>query len=362
MKRAMLFSLAVLGITLFSGGLGADTIELKNNKKFLKVKVSKEGLQKVEYRKPGLPPQSIDSEKVRTIRYDSGGQEYKSGLAALAERAYIDAAEFFMNVADETSQDVLRAHCIYRAAECLQKAGVWKDSISLFTQFVKENRNHRLYPNALENCAICYLNSRDLPKAEKGFSFLNTKVGELNLSDFWKYSSEYWMIYVKESKQSSQRSLTAYQDLYTKTSKEHPAIANKVRLRIGRVYISSKKYGDALALFNEIIDNRFESDREIVAWAFMSRGFCTMSMAAGMKKGAKAEFKKALYDLLRVVVHYEDVGSPQAEAMFWAGKCFQNLGEDVKDSTKRWRGLYNRIRTEWPGSPFAPDASKELGS
>ncbi len=361
MKRAMLFSLAILCMAVFTGVLSADTIELHQGKSFLKVKVSKEGLKKVEYRKSGLPPQSIDSEKVKLVRYDSGGQEYKTAVAALDERAFADAADLFMTVAEETSQDVLRAHCLFRAAECLQKAGNWKDAISTFTTFVKENKNHRLYPNALENCAICYLNSRDRDKAEKGFSFLQSKVSELGLSDYWKYTTAYWLIYIKESKQSTDRSLNAYQDLYKQTSRDHPSIANKVRLRIGRVYISSKKYGDALALFNEIIDNRFKSDREIVAWAFMSRGFCTMSMAAGMRKGAKAEFKKALYDLLRVYVHYEDVGSPQAEAMFWAGKCFQNLGEDVKDSAKRWRSLYNRIQSDWPGSPFAQDAAKELG-
>ena len=59
------------------------------------------------------------------------------------------------------------------------------------------------------------------------------------------------------------------------------------------------------------------------------------------------------------MVHYKDIGSPQAESMYFAGKCFQNLGG--KDSAKRWQGLYRRLTREWPGSPWAKDAALELG-
>ncbi len=137
---------------------------------------------------------------------------------------------------------------------------------------------------------------------------------------------------------------------------KYPDVANKCRLRIGRVLLMEKKYDEAVKFCDEIIENRMDADREVVAGAYLIRGRCRMSRTNPKPK--PEDYKEALYDLLRVVVHYKDVGGPQAEAMYFAGKCFQLLGG--KDSARHWQGLYRRLQREWPASPWTKEATKEL--
>lgn len=358
MKRLTFIALAITGLFVLAGGLQADTIELTDGKKFLRVKVVKEGLLKVEYKKPGLPTQYVDSIRVKDIKYDGTGQEYKTARETYDNGAFAEAAGLFRDVADNTSKAPFKAHCLYRAAVAFQKGGEYKTAVQAFTEFANATPDHRLYPDALQNRAICYLALGDTQKAEAAFALLKKKVEEKGLPEFWQLEAEYWATFMLERK-SPDKAEAAFKDLYDRTKKNYPSIANKARLRIGRVYMRQRKYKQAFDLFDEIIQNRnpdSESEREIVAWAYLSRGNCVMNMP---KKGdGKAEFKKALYDMLRVVHQYEDIGVTQAEAMYWAGKCFQQVGG--KDATKHWQGLFRRLQRKWPGTSWAQEAAKEV--
>jgi len=360
MKRLTIFSLVAFGLAVLASGVRADTIELTEGKKMVRVKVQKEGLLKVEYKKPGLPLQYIDSDRVKLIEYDSTGNDYKAAVDAFDNGGFSEAAELFTVVADNSdSRPVFRAHCLYRSAECHQKAGDWQSGIGRFTEFANEFNEHRLYPHALENRAICFMNNQELDKAQSAFTLFESKVKEKGLPEYWTHEAAFWMAFMSE-RSSSSKALKSYRDLYEATKETHPTVANKARLRIGRVYMASKNYDEALALFTEIIDNRDPnnaSEREVVSWAYLSRGNCIMNMP---KKGdGKEEFKNALFDMLHAVYHYQDVGATQAESMFWAGKCFQHIGG--KDSGKQWQALFHRIQREWAGTSWAQDATKELG-
>ena len=194
---------------------------------------------------------------------------------------------------------------------------------------------------------------------QQAFDLLAKMVSDKGMGEFWQHESKYWQILVRESKDRN-KAKKDYQDLFDATRESFPSIANKARLRIGRIDVHEKRFKEALALFDEIIDNRFASDREVVAWAYLSRGNCKMNMP---KQGdGKAQFKDALFDLVRVWAHYEDVGGPQAEAMYWSAKCLQYLGEDVKESTRRWQTLFRRIQHDWPGTQWAKLATSEIGA
>ena len=360
MKRLTIFTLLVLGLVVLASGIQADTIELKEGKKLLRVKVQNEGLLKVEYKKPGLPDQFIDSDRVKLIKYDSTGNDYKAASEAFDNGGFAEAAELFTVVADNSeSRPVFRAHCLYRSAESYQKAGDWKNGVSRFTEFANQFSDHRLYPSALENRAICFMNDQELDKAKAAFALFQSKVKEKGLTEYWQHEAAFWMAFIDERDNPS-RAQKSYQELYEATKENYPTVANKARLRIGRVLMDSKNYDQALALFTEIVDSRDpnnEEEREVVAWAYLSRGNCIMNMP---KQGeGKEEFKKALFDMLRVVLHYSDVGATQAEGMFWAGKCFQHLGG--QDAAKKWQSLFRRIQREWPETTWAQEATKELG-
>ncbi len=361
MKHLKIFSLVGVAFLMFASLIQADTIELKDGKLLLRVKIQKEGLLKVEYKKPGLPTQYVDSLRVKEIKYDSTGNEYKAAKEAVSNQAFREASDLYLVVADKSDhRPVFRAHCLFKAADYAKMAADWNGAVEGFTLFCNEYPDHRLYPAGLENRAIALLNRGDPAKAKSAFGLFQKKVKEKGLPDYWKFEAEYWMNFMLERENPSKAS-KVYRDIYDKTKDSYPTIANKARLRIGRVLMQQKQYKNAVKLFDEIIDNRDPNDvseREVLSWAYLSRGHCVMNMP--MKGDGKAEFKAALYDMLRAVYHYEDVGSTQAEGMFWAGKCFQSLGGP--ESGKKWQALYRRIQREWPGTQWAQLAAKEVSN
>jgi TolA-binding protein len=343
-----------IGFILILGVGRADTIEMTNGDIKPKVQVVKEGLHKVIYKKAGLPDQSVPSDKVKEVKYHATGPDYKTAMAAYADGDYETAAGLYRDYADSLSdkKTALKAHCYFMVADCLQKARMWKEAIVEFTQFANVYQDHRLFPQALLNRAISYIGNQEMKKAQEGFTLLREQVSKKKLSDFWRHEVEYWLISMREDR-DPKNALDDYKALY-EASKEFPTVSSKARLGIGQVLIKQKKFKDAHSFFSEIIENRVDADRAILAGAYLGRGRCTLNQPSPKEE----DFKSALFDLLRVVLYYSDVDAWQAEAMYWAGKCFQNLGG--KDSGKHWQSLYRRLQREWPGTNWAQLASKEI--
>ncbi|MHC4946602.1 MAG: tetratricopeptide repeat protein [Planctomycetota bacterium] len=356
MKSVSMIFLAVLCLISFQQWVCADTIEMLDGSKKTKVQVIEENLEKVIYKTPRLPNQSVPSDKVREVKFYASAADFKTAQEAYKNQDFLTAAGMFKEYADSLSDNkaALRAHCLYRVAECYHKSGKWKEAISAINIFTKTYPDHRLYPQAIKDRAICYLGSGDKRRATAEFESLKKDVSKKKMSEVWKYEVEYWLIFLDEKK-SPKKALADYTALYKKVAEFYPEVANKARLRIGRVLIDQKKFDEALSFFTEIIDKRLEAAREVVAGAYLGRGLCTIRK----RKPTNDDFKNALFDLLRVVVHYKEVGDHQAEAMYYAGKCFQQLGDE--DSTKRWKSLYTRLVREWPNTAFGQKAANEIG-
>lgn len=356
MKRSLI-SFAVFALLLTAEAAAQrDSIERTDGNMILKVTIIEETIQNVVYRKSGVGQQRVPSDKVKEVKYYSPSSDYKTAMETYAKEDYATACSLFEEFASNLDPDkkgALLAFCMYRAAECRFKMGEWDTARQGFTDFANMNQNHRLYPNALLERVKCYINTGNRDKALGGINTLKGMIDKKGLSEYWKYEVEYWTIFLGESK-SPDRALKNYRALFDTVKDSYPDVANKARLRIGRVLIQQKKFEEAESYFGEIIKNRFDADREVVAGAYLGRGTCLIRKA----KATNDDFKDALYDFLRVVVHYPDVGAPQAESMYWAGFCFQRLGG--KDSTKRWQTLYRRIKTEWPGTLWAQEAAKQV--
>ncbi len=282
---------------------------------------------------------------------------YKAAVEAFTTENWGTAAKLYEDYAASLSdaKKALMGHCMYRAAFCYQKAGMFKEATNAYARFVNEFKEHRLYPDALLRRAECYLGRGDANEARKTILYLKQQVDKKGLGDQWKYEVEFWITYLKERTDSS-RALKDYKEIYKKVEKNFPDVANKCRWRIGRVLMMEKKYNEAISYCTEIIEDRLAADREVAAGSYLTRGRSIMSKRD--PKPVEADYKAALYDLLRVIVHYKDIGAPQAEAMYYAGKCFQLLGG--KDSAKYWQGLYRRLQREWVNTRWAQEAAKEL--
>jgi TolA-binding protein len=358
MKSIFISLTAAAYLAVFAGLASGDTIEPVEGRLILRVRIQEEGIKNVIYDKGSLKNQTIASDRVKSITYHSTAPDYNAAVEAFKTENYGAASNLYEEYGNALgdSKKALQAHCMYMAARCKQLSADFSGAINGYARFANEFKEHRLYPDALRKRAICYISSGDREEARKAFVQLQQAIDRKGFGDFWKYEVEYWLLYLNE-RSDLNRSMKAYQDLFKKVDKKYPEVANKARLRIGRVMMQQKKYKESISYFDAIIDERMDLDREVVAGAYMNRGVAKMNQ---QDRPTEEDFKSALYDLLRVVVHYKDIGSPQAEAMYFAGKCFQNLGG--KDSAKRWQGLYRRLTKEWPGSEWAKDAAAELGA
>lgn len=357
MKIRIFIAMAVAGLMFLPNLLWADTIELKDGKKRLKIQIVEETIESVKFRKSRLPNiQSVPSDSVKDVKYYVSGSDFKTAQEAFKAGDWHTAAKLYYEYAESLDNDkaALRAHCLFQSGMSYLKCAQWKNALAVLGKFIKENPEHRLYPEAVKERAICYVNNKDMKKARIEFTNLKKDIPKKKISDFWKHEVEYWLIFLNEDS-DARRALDDYKKLYDDVKDSYPKVANQARLRIGRVLIQQKKYDEAKAFFTEIIDSRLDADRDVAAGAYLGRGLCILSK----RNASKEDNKQALFDLLRVVVHYKEVGEHQAEALYYAGKCFLQVGD--KDASKRSKVLFQRLQSDWSASKWAQKAAKELG-
>jgi len=353
--RKSIVSFAVIASVLFAGASAtADTIIMKNGDEKLKVTIVEEGLATVSFKKTGSRLDQAPSEDVKEVRFHSNSNDFKTAAKAFSEKDYYNAAELFLVSADSLSdkKKALKAYCYYRAAYCSQLCTDWDKAISGYTYFANNYANHRLYPYSLRARAECMRYRGSMKNAKEAFEFLQKQVAKKNIGGFWKYEAKYWICLMKESRISL--AMKDYEALFADTKDKFPEVASKVRVRMGRIMIEQGKLKEAVECFNEAIKNKKDLDRAVLAGAYLGRGLQIMRRT----EASPELYKDALFDLLRVVLSFEDVIVCQPEAMYWAAKCFQKIGGP--NASKNSRGLFNRVKTEWPNSLYAQKATEEL--
>jgi len=234
-NRSVAILLLGFGFFLLEPLAFPDTIELLDGSKKNNVQIIEENLQSVLYKTPRVPNQSVPSAQVRDVKFFVNASDFKMAQEAYKNSDWPNAAGLFKGYADGLGADkaALRAHCLYRVAECFMKAGAWKDAIDAVTVFVKDYPNHRVYPELIRNRAICYFNTNDRTKAEREFSSLKDEIVRKGMNESWKDEVDYWLIFLDEQK-NPKEALSAYSDLYKRTAQKYPEVANKARLRMGR--------------------------------------------------------------------------------------------------------------------------------
>ncbi|MFH1998911.1 MAG: tetratricopeptide repeat protein, partial [Planctomycetota bacterium] len=185
MKTRILIVLAIASLITFPERIKADTIEMMDGNKKLKVQIVQETLEKVEYKKPGLPNQSVPSDKVREVRFYVSGTDYKTAQEAYTGGDWLTAAKLFKDYADslDSKKDALKSHCLYLSGDSYQKSAQWKDAISVMNEFTKSYPEHRLYPQAIKKRALCLMNDGDVKKAKAEFLDLKKELTKKKIGD-----------------------------------------------------------------------------------------------------------------------------------------------------------------------------------
>ncbi len=333
------------------------------------VKVTAESLEKVEYKKAGVnQAQFIPADKVKAVNYERPGDDFTQAQKAEEDGDYENAANLYKAAANDDAlknRSALRACAMFGAGVCFRKAGKLDESLKALDELIATIPDSRYVPMALADKGLGYYESGKDEDARRTFAQLKKDATDKKYGEFWSRTADLHLLILQEEK-DLKGAFEGYQSLVAATEANYPTISSQAKLRIGRVHVKNRKFDEARAFFQAILDNRQSLPREVVAGAYNGLGNALLGKGQATEKGdaekgtkgdrAAAEklYQEALYAFLRVVAQYEDVPQEQPEALYYAGQCFKQVKCD--GNTARSQQCLRRVVNEFPGTSWAEKA------
>ncbi|MGQ0552288.1 MAG: tetratricopeptide repeat protein [Planctomycetota bacterium] len=371
-----------LAVALCAGPARADTIKLLDGSSLDGVKVVSESWKEVEYRKGKAPtPQKLDAAKIASIEYSSTPKDFQTALETLAageSQALAVAAGYFELVADnDDAPKHIRATARARQADGLLESGNPELALTAYDQLLTDYPETRHLARALLGKGKAHLYLRKPDEAAKVLTKLQEEVTAKGLGQQYAIEAEYLKLLGQEDGGKPAELVVAYEALRAKAAGVSKDLAWRCAVRLARSKAAANEEAAALALFEEILDARFETSEDVAADAYNGRGRShyargmalldrsTKADAAGDKSKGQAlrldaleAFSAARLDFLRVVVSYPTVQVQQAEALYWAAQAFLNINDD--DAKLEAKKLLYRCSRDYPNSTWGKRAAGQV--
>jgi tetratricopeptide (TPR) repeat protein len=141
----------------------------------------------------------------------------------------------------------------------------------------------------------------------------------------------------------------------------YPIVRNRARVAEAETYIEgdAKDFGKALKLYEGVVKDP-KADAATLAGAYTGLGDCLFQQGVEkLKSGAPdalQTLKDATFAYLRVTVVYKDQSRYAPRAMYFAGRCFDLMGEDQKVNARK---MYGAVISQYPGSNWAQEARNQ---
>lgn len=349
----------LLCLFLLAPFASADTITLLDGSTIDGVRIQSETYDKVAYIKPGGRSFDEPSQNVRSIEYATSGPDFRAGMQKLLTGDMIGAAYAFEDAsASDRLKDFVRATAKVNAADALLESNNLSAALEAYNELLVDYPETRHLPRALLGKGKTALYKNNHVTSMAAFQQLRKVTTDKKLGGQWLLLADFYTLLTKQAanKATVKELMEGYEDLRNRARGEFGFIANRSALQVARIHLDQQQLSAALPLFNDIIADRFDTDREVVAGAYNGRGRCLFQVAestraSGDVEGAAADFKDSLLDFLRVHTHYGDAQTAQAEAIYWARQCFKNIGG--ADSERHAAILRSRLKARYPNSPWA---------
>ncbi len=337
----------------------ADEITLLDGRVIEGVRVQSETFEKITYRRAGGGNRDLDvpSGDVRSVSYSRTSENYRSGLEKIAEGDNTVGASLLYSATDnEQLPDYVRANAFIEAADALLANGNLEDALGLYDGLLTTYPTTRHLARALVGKGKAALYSQDTATALAAFAKLKAEAASKGFGERWSLEGEFYELQATQTAGgSASDAVKGYRDLRSRAASGYPSIASNCALMIGRTLLGQDDVQSALPHFNDIIELRLDSDRDVAAGAYNGRGRCIFALAERLRdngdgEGAKEEFAAARLDFLRVHVHYPDVQGAQPEALYWAAESFLNVGDadaDLQAAVLRKRLMDRYPSTDW---------------
>ena len=366
----ILASLLLIALPVLAQG-AADEIVLADGKVIDRIRITSESYTEIAYRTSRGIDRKQPAAEVERVVYARSSPEFSDGMAKLGTPAWADGVgKLLLAATDEDLDDFKRATALAHAASALLDAGYYGDAEANFGQLLADYRNSRHRPAALLGQAKALLNQERFAEAEDLLRTLQSESGSKGYAAKWPHEAEFLLLLSAEAGgKDADEILSGYKDLRLLTQGEFEGIANKCALRIGRLMFSQNPpdLRGASQLFDEIIEGRLETDRDVVAGAYNGLGRVhfmrgQQALTKSDPETAREELEAALLSFLRVHVSYDQISSEQPEALYWAAQSFRSLaplGGGGQEADLNGRRLLFTLRDRYPNSPWALQAANE---
>lgn len=337
----------------------ADTIYLLDGSSLDDVTVREETFSEVAY-KDGSKKKTVKTDDVLRIEYSAKSQLVDRADTAAAEGQVFDAIADLETFVDGQIASGRKprhpwepAYAMYRLVELNSMVGDAEHLVEAADKLIQHAPESRYVPLAFLSKAETQFLTGDAAGANKTLkSFLEVIQGK-RLSQRWSIEHKLASaLYDTELKGKGLRD--KLKGIASEAGSAFPQVKNAAEVALGEALLADQKFGDAEPIFKRITDNPKASPATLAA-AFTGLGDCLFKRAT---KASGEERDKLLRDAklayMRVVVVYKDQVRYVPKAMFWAGRVFDESGEEAdKDAAQK---LYSKVAREYQGSKWADEA------
>jgi len=359
MIQPLRLGLAFAACVLAAGAAAADTIYLLDGKSHEDVTVRSETFKEISF-KVGSKKDTIKTDDVLRIDYSSKSQLVDRADVAAAEGQILDAISDLETFVDGHLASGRKprygwepAYAMFRLVELYGAMGDVESMIAAVDRLVEKEPESRFVPFAFLAKAEAQFFSGSAANAQKTLKkFLDLIQGK-SLSQRWQIEQKLAVI-LYDTKLKGKSLRTKLEAISTSAGSQYPRVKNAAQVAIAESHLADKDFGKAEPIFRSITDNPKAAARTLAA-AYTGLGDCLFKRAVS-GSGDKAELiKSAKLAYMRVVVVYKDQVRYAPKAMFWAGRAFDESGEELdKESAQK---LYQRVSREYRGTKWADEAN-----
>jgi tetratricopeptide (TPR) repeat protein len=354
--RRLLCPIAALAL---GASASADDIHLTDGTTISEVDVQTETHELVSYKKERKAGK-VDSSKVLLVVYSEKPDLVDRADAAIAQDQYLDAefdlSEFLAGVVDRVPRKHpwSRGYAFYRLVGVYEVLGDSRKLEATASQMAELEPDSRYLPIVITKQAQALADAGDSAKALAALGNLEKLIRNKGLGKGWSLELELGRILYGGGSGAALRK--KLEELSSNAAGAYPVVYNRAEVAIGASLLTEGKLPEAEKIFKAVTADP-KADSRTLAAAYAGLGQCLFRR--GERGGDPAMLREALKSYMRVVVLYKNEVNYMPESLFFAGRCWQLLGEE--DSEEKATKLYNKVIRNFPESRWAPEAKSFRG-
>jgi len=309
----------------------------------------------------GESERSYDTKDVSAISYGPGSAAYESGLKALATNDLANAESLFAQAAGDSQPGWVAAHALLRQAEVAARRGPTRlaQAREAIEQFLKRFPEHRLLPQALLDKARYAFLAGDAATSNAAVSQAQQLAKDGKVTPDWSVRAHLVLADLHLDAGDAKAASTAYAAAEQAAQAAQPGLADRPDLvpavadlslsaRVGTAscMLAGGDLAGARAYYSKLAgDGKDRADVQAAA----ANGLAECDFRD------KGRLKEAQLGFARTAVTAFSVPSERARALYFLGRCAEELGKQnaEPDGRQKAAAYFKEVADRYPSTRWA---------